>query len=267
MSDSQSQSYSPTQKAGKKTSPVLIWLLVVALAGGAFAAAVMYVGGFGAVMDMLGVGGGAQPPASSAASATTTSSVSPTATPPAQAEGTLAPGVPVEAQRRMYGEQIESQEMITELAAGTIASLDVGTPKVDGDKAVVPVTANLDDGSTVDGTLVLRRYNGVWYFFSITRFEKDPETANLPDDYNKDVVAVITSEQAKPDMQEMITDGLLGGGYTTVVVKDTTQGAGTSAVNVTLTGGTEADSAGRFILIQEDQGGVPYWFITGFEKQ
>lgn len=272
MSDMQSPSYSPTQATSKRVSPVLVWLLVLVVAGGAFAGAVMWAGGISEIEKMTGLSGGFSGllgmfgggEASAVVGAKRVASKSTTST---AGGSVLVSSLPDFAQRRMYQEQIESQPAIQEVLGGSMTSYAISPAQINGDTAVVPLAAKYKDGSTLSGAITLRQFEGKWYFYSITRFANDPEPKVGNAGFDSKVVAVITQQQATPVVQESIADGLLSGGFSVVDVTGIDRGAGTATVKVNLTGGREGDAPARFVLIKKMDGSTPYWFVAKFEKQ
>lgn len=266
MSDSHTQSYSPTPGAAKprRKSGVLVWLLVLLLAGGAFAGALWYAGGTSALGQLGGLvdsfftapsgGSGGQTPAAPAPSAVTTAAPEPT--------------LPAEAQERMFAEQIKSNVALTDLVTGEIASLKLGTPQRTESSATVPVTAVYKDGRSASGVLTFKKYQDTWYFFSLTDSKPDETTQQAsPEGFDSSVVGAITSQQAQPGTQELLTDGVLDGGYRTVKVERVTMGPRTATVNVALSGGTEPPAKGRLVCISKTDGSTKYWFVASFEKR
>lgn len=255
MSESQTQSYKPARTAAQHVPPVLVWIVLLLVAAGAFAAAFYWVGGVGGVTGLLGLGaqsgasGAAKPAGSAVASATPST-------------------LPAEAQALMYAEQLESQPYLTKLANGEVVSLTLGNPVVTASAADVPVKVALKDGTVVNGGLTLRQYNGVWYFVSIHAAGRPDADDVGPSTIDQGVVRVITDEQATPTSQDLIKNGLLGGGYKVILINGDVAGSGTKTVNVDLTGGSERGTEhGRFVLIQKVDGAQTYWFVARFEKQ
>lgn len=255
MSESQTQSYKPAQTATKNVSPVLVWALVLVIAAGAFVGAYFWAGGLDGVKGMLGLSSAGTTSPKSTASATTS------ATPSAVAS------LPADAQAKMYSEQLESQQYILALANGEMTSMSLGAPSVKGDTAEIPVTVTSADGATVKGGLTLRQYNGTWYFQSIHSLGKADAVQSSPAAFDATVVKVITDQQGQAATQELIKNGLLGGGYKKLAVDGVVNGSGTKTVNVSMTGGSEAPESGRFVLIEKNDGATTYWFIARFEKQ
>jgi hypothetical protein len=261
MSDSQTQSYSPTPSIAKRrrTRPVVVWLLVLLIAAGAFAVAFWYAGGTGAIEQLGGLvssfmgspsgGSGGQKPA-----------VSPTAT-------STASALPPEAEVRMLAEQAEARVPLTELVDGQITSLTLGNPKREESSATVPLTAVFKDGRSVTGTMMFKKYREAWYFVTLTRNgETHDVDVAAPGGFDSGIVSTITQQQAQPGTQELLTNGLLEGGYKMVTVDAVTQGPRTATVEVTLSGGTESASKGRIVFVSKVDGATTYWFVARFEK-
>jgi hypothetical protein len=266
MSDSHTPSYNPalgTESQGRRPS-VVLWLLVLLLAAGALAGAVWYAGGADVLSQVGGLtgslfggspsGSGGQKPAvpvpSASASATPTSSL------------------PPEAQQRMFTEQAESREPLTALVEGRISSLKSDVAQRDESSAAIPVTAYFDDGSKLSSFLHLKRFGDSWYFFSLSGTDEDESKEKFASKaFDSGVVSTITQQQALPGTQEVLTAGVLDGGYRSVTIDGVTMGARTATVDVTMSGGTEPESKGRFVCISKTDGATTYWFVARFEKR
>jgi hypothetical protein len=164
-------------------------------------------------------------------------------------------------QARMYAEQAASQEQIGKLVRGEISSFNLGTVSTSGSTANVRVTANYAAGGSISGTMVLRDYNGIWYFSSITRDGSSGSTPSAPGDSGV-ISAIITAQAANQE----IPAGIISGGYKTLTVNGVSSGSGTASVRITLSGGTSPRTAGTITCVSKDIGGVKYWFITSFTK-
>ena len=244
-------------------SPLVVWLLVLVVAAVAFGAVVVASGGIGGVMKMLGLSPATvstpAPPSAPAASVVPTAPVSAVAS---------SPGLPAEAQNRMYTEQLQSQATIKELLGKKVSIIRMGTPSASGPMARVPVTVVYKSGSTYSGTMALRKYGRMWYFFSMTAASATGGgNTPAPTAFDSAVVAAITGQQATPANQHVLVDGVLGGGFKTIKVTGVTRGAGTATVNVLLSGGTAKPTAGRLVCISKTDGTTPYWFIARFDAR
>lgn len=266
MSDSQTQSYSPAPSTApqKRRSGVLVWLLVLLVAGAAFAAALWYAGGPDAISQLGGLVGSFIP-----ASLQSSGGQKPASAPPAAvASATPVGALPAEAQQRMFLEQAESREALAALVGGRIASFELGTPVKTEASATVPLTAVFTDGSTISGVIHLKKYKSSWYFFSLTRDTTEDEREGVtPVAFDSGVVSTITQQQALPGTQEILTTGMLDGGYKTVKVEDVKMGPRTATIDVTLSDGSDPASKGRLVCISKTDGATTYWFVARFEKR
>ncbi|MBN2848392.1 MAG: hypothetical protein JXP72_08085 [Coriobacteriia bacterium] len=163
-------------------------------------------------------------------------------------------------QYRMYAEQVASQEQIGRLVRGEISSLSLGAVTMSGSTASVRVTANSSSGS-VSGTMVLRDYNGVWYFSSITRDGNSGATPT-PEGSSGVISAIITAQANN----QAIPTGIINGGYKTLTVNGVSGGSGTASIQISLSGGSAPRTAGTITCVSKDIGGVKHWFITSFAK-
>ncbi|MDA3935828.1 MAG: hypothetical protein PF636_03035 [Actinomycetota bacterium] len=171
--------------------------------------------------------------------------------------------LPAEAQSRMYREQLQSQQSLGNLAAGEIASARMGTTSVSGDTASVPLTVTYRDGGSISGTMSLRRYSGLWYFYSL--YSSGADDSAKPQNVDSSVVSVITSAQGEAGTQQLLANGVVANGFQTVRVDGVSVGSGTATVNVTLLGGTMDRRAARFVMISKVDSGHKLWFLTRFE--
>lgn len=272
MSDTQTQSYSPTQTTSGRRPHVLVWLLVLVGALGVLAFAVWFVGGPNEALRTLGLGDLFSTSPLGVAGSGPSASASTTGTQPAQSgEATSATEtgpLPSGAQERMFAEQMQSRAALADLVGGRIKSLSLGKSLTSGDSASVPLTARYSNGSTVKGTMTLDRLNDLWYFFSLSRNgAKDSRDLPSPGSFDSAVVETITNEQAQPGTQELITSGILGGGFNVVEIDSVKMGPRTATVNVTLSGGSSPESKARLVCISKTDAGATYWFVASFEKR
>jgi hypothetical protein len=230
----------------------LLLLVLVAVAAGAF----VFAGGIDLVTDLI-------------AGDTVADDIVPIA--PAEPSTPAVeepPAVPVttgptdDQQARMYGEQVASQEQIGKLVAGDITALELGEVNTTGSSATVRVTAVQRGGGSVSGTMVLRDYDGVWYFSSITRDGNSGSTPAAAGDSG--VISAIVTAQAE---NQEIPTGIVAGSYKKLTVGDIKRGSGTVAIEFTLSGGPAAETAGTITCIGTEIGGVEHWFITSFARR
>ena len=115
----------------------------------------------------------------------------------------------------------------------------------------------------------LRKFGDLWYFFAFSRDGANTQSndAASPESFDSGVVSTITSEQAEPGTQDMISTGILGGGYHQVVVDGVQMGDRTATVDVTLSGGKSPSAKGRLVCISKSEAGTTYWFVARFEKR
>ena len=267
MSDSQTQPLQPTPGTGtpKRRGGLLAGLLVVLLAAVLLGAAVWYAGG----TEALGQLGGLLTSFVSSPSGGQPAPPKPAAPAPAAVATTSAGDLPPEAQQRMFAEQIDSHEPLAALVDGRIVSFRTGVARKQDTSATVPLTATFKDGSTINGNVTVKQYNGTWYFFSLVRAggQSPNPSAATPVGFDSNVVATITKQQAEAGTQEMLTKGLVDGGYRTVKVERVTMGPRTATVDVSMSDGTEPASEGRLVCISKTEGATTYWFVARFEKR
>ena len=243
MSETQTQSYTPAPTPTRGGLSVWVWALVLLVAIGALGAAVAWAGGPNEVAKLAGISnlslpsfslpflgggssGGGTPPV--------------TSTLPAPSSAATASTLPIEAQNRMFVEQMESNVALTALVDGRLSSMSLGRP-VQSD---------------------------TWYFFNISK--GDGPTSNdvaSPEGFDSGVVSAITREQALPATQEMIVKGILGGGYTVAKMQKVQLGSRTATIDITLSGGSLPDTRGRFVCVSKSDGATTYWFVASFEKR
>lgn len=279
----------------KPRSRVLLATVLVVATVAVFAGAVVWAGGVDAVAELLGLdlGGatvvandpGTDKPAdgdSGEPSAGASSSVDPTASVDATvvASGTgdddaddpkpssgpaATASIPISsAQAAMYREQLQSQAQIIKLVDGEISAIGIGTSSSTASRANIPLSVSYKASSTISGTMVLLNTDGLWYFSSISAGGGSAAVAK-PRAVDSGVVNTITQQQADPDCQALIEEGLIEGGFKSARVDGVSKGAGTATVNVTLQGGTLDRRSARFVLISKTDSGNKYWFLTRFE--
>ena len=248
----------------RRVQPVVVWLLVLLVAAVAFGAAVVYAGGISGVEGMLGslFSGSSnvnKPGAPQSVGAMGGASKE-------QTTSAELAGLPPDALQRMFAEQLRSQASINALVDGECSSLALGTPVVTGREATIPVSAHFRQGGTVQGRITLRRFNKLWYFFSIDGNDKSGTTDDsVQTSYDPAVVAVITEQQASAVNQDALANGVLGGGFKKLVVTAIQRGEGTASVDFRLSGGTNKPRSGRFVCITKEYASTPYWFVARLE--
>ncbi|MBU4556123.1 MAG: hypothetical protein KJ747_04565 [Actinobacteria bacterium] len=278
----------------KPRSRVLLATVLVVVTVAVFAGAVVWAGGVDAVAELLGLDlGGAtvvandpgtakpatgseEPSVASSGSADATASADTTVVASGSGDGdaddpkpSSGPGasasIPISsAQAAMYREQLQSQAQIIKLVDGEITSVGIGTSSSTTSRANIPLSVSYKTSSAVSGTMVLANTDGLWYFSSISAGGGSAAVAK-PRTVDSGVVNTITQQQADPDCQALIEEGLIEGGFKSARVDGVSKGAGTATVNVTLQGGTLDRKAARFVLISKTDSGNKYWFLTRFE--
>ena len=270
-------------------SPIALWALVLVVAGGVFAGVFAWAGGTTGVKTLidsaLGTGGnaaavkpagsrvtsgtmpgGSVPTTGAPNSQTGTPTVSPATTTTVQpaAVAPVTATLPASAKTRLYVEQVGSQTSILRLVNGEVSALSFGTPTVAGAAASVPVAVRYTDGTSVGGSLTLRKYSSLWYFYAISAGASATRVAT-PATIDSNVVAVLSRQQASAANQTLLVQGLLQRGFTGADVVSTSKGSGTATVDVILRGGSMNSKRARFVCISRTGGSTTYWFIASFE--
>lgn len=266
---------------------VLTALLLVVLVFGLLAIGYLFMGGDQLVGNLFGGADDAAPvvvtptPGTPSAETTDTTSVDGTATAevPGSSEstsndidtstgtsgGSTTPAVnpPTGDQAsRMYWEQVASQEQITKLVNGDVASISFGTVSNAGSTANVPITVAYKAGGSLSGTMVLRNYSGTWYFSSIARSGNSlAVTTGKAADLG--IVSTIVNNQAA---NQSIVAGIVNGTYKKCTVSGVSGGSGTATVRMTVGGGTAPSAAGSIVAVSTTISGTKHWFITSFTK-
>ncbi len=276
-----------TQSKSVRLAVLLVVMAVVVLAG-----AVVWAGGIDGVADLLGFGDrdtvaqippkpeipaadlAEEPvPSEDEASAEGTETVEPTeedqtgTSPQTASTGAAlaAATAPTAAQTAMYREQLQSQVQLAKLAGGEISQLAIGKASTTPSHSSIPVTVSYKQGGSLSGTMALARTDGKWFFNSITASGRTPSGATPKRTIDAGVIRTIVDQQATAANQDLITRGLVQGGFATARVDGVTRGAGTATVNVTLQGGSLDRRAARFVMISKDDSGTKNWFVTRFE--
>ncbi len=298
MTDEVAQPFHPAKTATKHSVPVIVWVLVLLVATAAFGAAVVYSGGLDSALKLAGIGslgnsggnlgsvsGGNKPAGAPVSGATTGTAEESTSTAsggtsatagdaaagtakPAASSGSSAkkvvrdPGLPASARSAMYRGQLRSQTPIGKLVNNQMASMRLGVPRKSATVATVPLVVTQRDGTTLGGTMTLRKYNSRWYFAGLVT-DGGPETGN-PGTIDSSVVQTIVRQQTTRANQSMIVNGILGGGFKKAVITSVSKGSGTATINVALSGGTSAPRNGPFVCFSKNDGSTTYWFIARF---
>ncbi len=251
-----SDDYQPEADVAKSRKGLMVALLGILLV----AAAII------AVMYLVGIGPFATDDAEPVAETTqpaTESEEDPeeeTTTPVASEANVPLP--PAEAQESMYWEQVASASTITDLVDDKFATFELSQLAESSDLANVRVKATYRDGTTMNGWIVLKKYEGAWYFASITA---DGHTVTTPvlGTADADIVKAIVEQQAQ---NQDIYIAILDGTYNAITIDKVGGGSGTATVDITLSGATAPDSSAKITCISKSAGGTTQWFITAFSE-
>lgn len=187
---------------------------------------------------------------------TTEEAVTPVAAP------ATVPLPPADAQEAMYWEQVASADTIGDLASDKFASFKLSQISTTADKADIRVTATYRDGSTMSGWLLLKQFEGAWYFSSITADGHQVTTPDLGTADADVLKAIVEQQAANQDVYKSILDGT----YDTITVTRVTQGSGTAMADIGLAKGSGTPTKAQISFISEDNGSGSQWFITAFTK-
>lgn len=232
---------------------VAILLVVVAIVGALY---------------IVGIGPFAKAEAEPEAQTTTTK---PAETKPAAEEETATPVAattttvalpPAAAQEGMYWEQVASAEHITQLVNNEFSAFKLSQVTTTGDKADIRVFATYRDGSSLAGWILLRQYEGAWYFVSLTGDGGSTEVIDLGDADPNIVKAIVEQQAANQDVYKAILDGT----YDTIAITRVTAGSGTAMADVELSKNGGTPTKAQISFINEDNGAGTQWFITAFSR-
>jgi small nuclear ribonucleoprotein (snRNP)-like protein len=171
----------------------------------------------------------------------------------------------------MFKEQCASQQMIgTLLGTSTsystwITTISFGHVTKTSTKAVAPVTVRTRGGSTVVGVLVMRKYGGKWFFYSITRGTSEGGISSvvLPAGISSSAINTSISEQS---IHQFLVSGIVSGGYKRLTVLGRTANFNTRTVNIRLSGGTRHSTTGRVTAYRKKStSGKSYWFLASIK--
>ena len=185
---------------------------------------------------------------------------------------TLVPAIfaatPAPSPYNMRQEQVASQTMIGALLGTSsnhnswVTFITFGTvAKIGTSKVIIPVTVRTRGGSSVYGRLVMYKYAGKWYFYSITRgaaagISKVPVPPGIAS-------SVVNSAITEQRVHQYLLAGIATGGYKKLTVTGRASNWGTRQVNIRLSNGTRASTTGRVLAYRKTAtNGKVYWFIT-----
>lgn len=173
---------------------------------------------------------------------------------------------------KMLKEQVASQQMIGALlgtpsnSKSWIKTMYFGKPLyMSKNKAVIPVSAYTRGGAKVKGRLVLYRYGGKWYFYSITRGSRSGDISSVKIPAGITTRAVKNSIAEQREHQWMLT-GIINGGYKKLTVIGRGSNWNTRRVSVRMSGGTRDSVLGRVYGYRKTaDSGKKYWFINNMK--
>lgn len=270
-------------KAKTRNGKTLVAGLLVIVLFAAFAAAFYLLGGVELVSSALGGLFASNTPATSAPGG---SNAAVPATSSAEASGTGALKLPVGVDepfaKRMYVEQLESEENIAKLVTGKVDSISFGASSTVAGGTEIRLVAQFKDKTSGKGTLGLAQRAGSWFFVFLrgerganTNGEADTVSPDTKEDFasnqtplnntpvDVDVLNTILEQQMK---SQDAFKGIVDGTYAKLKVDKVTQGPGTATLEVTLTGPKNAAMKGRILCISKDIDGKTTWFVTSFMK-
>ncbi|MBE0416980.1 MAG: hypothetical protein IBX63_04375 [Coriobacteriia bacterium] len=223
-----------------KRSPLVMLVLLGLLAAGVFAAAFFYFNGIDLVDEP-------EPEESS--------DITPVSEDSDDAD---VVAVPEDAQQLMYWEQVDSQEQIIRLIEGKIDRFTLSGPLVGPDDAKLKV----ETSEGVSGEVVLRNYEGAWFFTKITR-EGNVSRGPAGRTADTGIVETIVKEQAA---SQDVVASFVDGGYATVEVVGITSGLGTVTIDVEFAGGTKPARSGQIVALSKEIRGTTHWFLAQFKE-
>lgn len=178
------------------------------------------------------------------------------------AAAATVPLPPAEAQEAMYWEQVASASTIDDLVNDKFASFALSQIATTGDKADIRVVGTYREGGTYGGWLLLRQYEGAWYFAMITADPHDLVTPDLGDPDADVMKAIVEQQAANQDVYREI----LAGTYDTITITRVTKGSGTAMADIELSKATGTPVKAQISLIKKDGGTGSQWFITSFTR-
>jgi hypothetical protein len=255
------------QQASPKRAVIIAGLFLV-LAAGALGAAFFYFDGVSVFSDLIAqVSSGSL--FSSSASGTPQPGVSTESSASASSTATtltLPSGMPDEFALRIWQEQVDSQPMIRRLVDGEVTRMVITNVETSGDTSTLTVRVTLGDGATVDGEIVMRKFDDTWFIATATSEDraKSDEMSPLPslDEVDIPLLNTIIAEQEK---SKAITAEYADGVVATVDIAKPQAGANTVRIPVTMVEEHES-SAADLVTIKHVADGTDLWFIARFNK-
>lgn len=178
---------------------------------------------------------------------------------PVASEATV-PLPPADAQEVMYWEQVASAQTIGELMNNEFSTFELSQVTESSNLANIRVKGTYRDGTQLTGWLVLKKFEGAWYFASITADGHTGATPDLGDPDQVVMKAMVEQQAANQDVYNAIVDGT----YNTMTVDKVIVGSGANTLEVTLSGNAKAGDVAKLTAISKEVGTGTQWFITGF---
>jgi len=165
---------------------------------------------------------------------------------------------------QVFAEQNASQRMITALVNNEISSLSIGKARRYTTSTYAPVTARMRDGSSLSGTVCLRRYGSRWYFYSITAGAYKPACGvPVPAGISASALRYCVSRQTA---KQWFAQGIRYGYYRTLQVRSVSKNWNTATIKFRLSGGTRSARYAYLTCIkQTSTAGKDYWFMTALK--
>jgi hypothetical protein len=184
-------------------------------------------------------------------------------------------------------EQIESHNVLEQLAAGNTSGIVVTRVQAQEDSATATLIATFRDGTYAPGKMLLLRRNGIWYMYYLRGMRPTPgtnqsgsvaeftevETSRTIESiaaqenivtFDQGVIDTLMTEQLKN--QEFVT-GVIAGTYNAIDFGAPVPGQGTITLPVTVTGPNNAKVDGQAVMIQKTIDGRPLNFLVGLNLQ
>lgn len=245
---------SPQPGTSRLSVGLAAFFMVAAL--GAFGAAFYLYDGTAVVSELLA----SRPEATASASAPTSSSAD-------AAKLTLPAGMPEEFALRLWQEQLDSQEMITRLVSGEVASLRVDRITKKDDEAQLFVTVRFVDAPQLSGAVGLRRFGEDWYIAGVSALREGQPTeptSELPGLGEVDVALINTMIAENLKSQDVISE-YLDGTVRQVIVEDIVSGPQTATMQIEMDE-SHGEGYANLVAIEEEIDGSPSWFLARFTK-
>lgn len=244
----------PTDEVAKRRKGLLVALLALVLVAGG--TGLMYIAGFGPFAadepEVVAPEPAETDDAEESKDETTT---------PVASEADV-PLPPADAQEAMYWEQVASANTIEDLVNNEFAVFELSQITKSTDLANIRLKATYRNGDVLNGWLVLKSYEGAWYFLSIAADGSGTATADLGDPDPDIVKAMVDQQAANQDVYASILDGT----YNTFTIDKVVVGSGAKTLEITLSGPAKAGDTAKVTAITSDNGSGSQWFITAFSQ-